>query len=91
VYEGTSHIRKTSRSTTFAFTQRPTTRFNLYIISACSIRYERYHRDIRDFKARRTHSYRYLQTDYSQVGKNRLGQERACRRAFSGCEQGDEV
>jgi hypothetical protein len=91
MYKGTSHIRETSRRATFAFTQRSTTRLDLYLISACSIRYERYHRNIRDFKAHRTYPYRYLQTDYSQVGKNRLGQERAGRRAFSAGEQRDEV
>jgi hypothetical protein len=91
MYEGTSHIRETSRSATSAFTQRSTTRFNLYLVSARSECHERYHRDIRDFKAHRIYPYRYLQTDYSQVGKDRLGQKRAGRRAFSAGEQGDKV
>lgn len=91
MYERTSHIRETSRCATFTFTQRPTTRFNLYLVSARSEYHERYHRDIRDFEAHCTYRYRYLQTDYSQVGKDRLGQKRACRRAFSAGEQRDEV
>jgi hypothetical protein len=86
MYKWTSHIRETSRSATSAFTQCPTTRLNLYLVSARSECYERYHRDIRDFEAHRTYPYRYLQTDYNHVGKDRLGEERADRRAFSRCE-----
>lgn len=91
MYKGTSHIRETSRSPTFAFTQRSTTRLDLYLVFARSLCYERYHRDIRDFKAHCTYPHHYLQTDPGQVGKDRLGEERAGRRAFSAGEQGDEV